>query len=182
MYKATEIRSNMDALGAADLLAIVIEQDDMAGLEDYGVDFHTPAGITQQVATMYRKAGTVVGAHYHKPVLRQVRYTQEVLIVLFGRMRVDFYDGEGTKVTSRIITPYNICLLCGGGHGVEFLEDTELIEVKQGPYSGSGDDKCFFEPKLTQAVMEAAAKLNDGCNCFPSPTLGHAKSCPAYKE
>ncbi len=35
-------------------------------------------------------------------------------------------------------------LLITGGHGFEVLEEIEMIEVKQGPYSGE-DDKTRFQ-------------------------------------
>ena len=36
-------------------------------------------------------------------------------------------------------------LLAYGGHGFEMLEDSEMIEVKQGPYAGEMD-KIRFNP------------------------------------
>lgn len=35
-------------------------------------------------------------------------------------------------------------LLAYGGHGFKMLEDSEIIEVKQGPYAGE-NDKVRFE-------------------------------------
>ena len=34
-------------------------------------------------------------------------------------------------------------LLLGGGHSFEMLEDSELIEIKQGPYAGDKDKKRY---------------------------------------
>lgn len=34
-------------------------------------------------------------------------------------------------------------LLVSGGHGFTVLEEVEMIEVKQGPYSGEADKKRF---------------------------------------
>ena len=39
-------------------------------------------------------------------------------------------------------------MLVAGGHGFEMLEPTEMIEVKQGPYSGD-QDKSRFRPDRT---------------------------------
>ncbi|MDK9694554.1 MAG: hypothetical protein OEL19_09980 [Sulfurimonas sp.] len=36
-------------------------------------------------------------------------------------------------------------LLAYGGHGFEMIEESEIIEVKQGPYAGEMD-KVRFEP------------------------------------
>jgi hypothetical protein len=35
----------------------------------------------------------------------------------------------------------DIVLLASGGHGFEVLEDTKIVEVKQGPYDGKSKDK-----------------------------------------
>ena len=42
-------------------------------------------------------------------------------------------------------------MLVAGGHGFEMLEPTEIIEVKQGPYSGD-QDKTRFEPVSNDLV------------------------------
>ncbi len=39
----------------------------------------------------------------------------------------------------------DIILLAGGGHGFTFLEDSEVIEIKQGPYISFEVDKERFE-------------------------------------
>jgi mannose-6-phosphate isomerase-like protein (cupin superfamily) len=69
--------------------------------------------------------------------------TQEVLYVRSGRVRVDFYGDDERLRESREIRTGDVILLSAGGHGFEMLEDSELIEVKQGPYL---DDKRRFTP------------------------------------
>jgi hypothetical protein len=60
-----------------------------------------------------------------------------------GRVRVDFYREDESYVDSREIFTGDVILLSTGGHGFEMLEESELIEVKQGPYL---DDKRRFTP------------------------------------
>lgn len=48
-------------------------------------------------------------------------------------------------MTSRVLGPGDVILLCGGGHSFKMLEDSSMIEVKQGPYAGE-NDKTRFEP------------------------------------
>jgi hypothetical protein len=36
-----------------------------------------------------------------------------------------------------------VIVLVSGGHGFEMLEETEMIEVKQGPYTGDADKIRF---------------------------------------
>ncbi len=41
--------------------------------------------------------------------------------------------------------PGDVILLASGGHGFEMIEDSEILEVKQGPYTGD-QDKTRFKP------------------------------------
>ena len=76
---------------------------------------------------------------------RAVTFTREVLFVKAGKVRVDFYCDDRSYLESRILRAGDVILLASGGHGFEMLEDTEMIEVKQGPYAG-GADKTLLEP------------------------------------
>jgi len=67
-----------------------------------------------------------------------------VLYMRKGRVRVDFYREDESYVDSREISTGDVVLLSTGGHGFEMLEESELIEVKQGPYL---DDKRRFTPE-----------------------------------
>ena len=110
-----------------------------------GIEFFTPNTFSQQLGYMNRPAGYTIDPHVHNPVRREVVWTQEVLIVKSGRVRVDFYTDEKYYLESRIIKTGDVILLAAGGHGFEMLEPTELIEVKQGPYFGD-QDKTRFDP------------------------------------
>jgi hypothetical protein len=100
-----------------------------------GTRFLTAEGMPLQLGIVTRGSGETIPAHRH-PVQERKVYTQthEVLIVQKGRMRVDFYNSRNMLVASRTLGVGDIVLLCAGGHGFEMLEDTQLIEVKQGPY------------------------------------------------
>jgi hypothetical protein len=37
----------------------------------------------------------------------------------------------------------DVVVLLDGGHGFRMLEDTVLLEIKQGPYSGLGEKEQF---------------------------------------
>jgi len=108
-----------------------------------GIQFVTPDDFSQQLGYMRRASGYRIQPHIHLQVDRKATLTQEVLYVRHGRVRVDFYREDESFVTSREITTGDVILLSRGGHGFEMLEDTEMIEVKQGPYL---DDKRRFTP------------------------------------
>jgi mannose-6-phosphate isomerase-like protein (cupin superfamily) len=110
-----------------------------------GLEFFTPDDFSQQLAYMNRNAGYLIPPHVHHPVRREVQYTKEVLLIKSGKVRVDFYTDAQVYLESRILDAGDVILLAFGGHGFQMLEDTEIIEVKQGPYAGH-NDKCRFLP------------------------------------
>jgi len=121
-------------------LALIIR----AGFRKEGIEFFTPGTYSQQVGYMNRPMGYVIPPHVHNPVRREVHFTNEVLLVRSGRLRVDFYSENKEYLESTILVAGDVILLSYGGHGFEMLEPTEIVEVKQGPYAGD-DDKTRFE-------------------------------------
>jgi mannose-6-phosphate isomerase-like protein (cupin superfamily) len=121
------------------LFAIIIPHDFSAP----GVNFCTPHNLSQQLAFIKHPPGRLIEPHVHNPVPREVLYTQEVLIIRRGRLRVDFFDDDRILVASRELVAGDVILLAEGGHGFEVLEELEMIEVKQGPYAGESDKTRF---------------------------------------
>ncbi|PWK18637.1 cupin domain-containing protein [Xanthomarina spongicola] len=123
------------------LLGIIIKST----YEKEGITFFTPDDFSQQLGYMKREKGYVIEPHVHNPVTREVIWTQEVLFIKSGKVRVDFYDDNKNYLESRTLKTGDVVLLASGGHGFSMLETSEIIEVKQGPYSGE-KDKTRFEP------------------------------------
>ena len=121
------------------LLAIIISDK----FSTPGIHFFTPNDLSQQLAFMHHPAGKLIEPHVHNPVAREVHYTQEVLFIKKGKLRVDFYDDQKTYLHSRVLCRGDVILLATGGHGFEVLEEIEMIEVKQGPYAGDQDKTRF---------------------------------------
>lgn len=121
------------------LLAMIIRNDYMCD----GVDFVTPDEYSQQVAYMHHPTGKTIDAHVHNLVHRNVVMTQEVLFIKKGTLRVDFYDEYEDYLESRDLHSGDIILLVSGGHGFQVLDEVEMVEVKQGPYTGEQDKKRF---------------------------------------
>ena len=57
----------------------------------------------------------------------------------------DFYDEDQNYLEDRVVAAGDTILLAAGGHGFRMLEDSEMIEVKQGPYAGDNDKTRFGE-------------------------------------
>jgi mannose-6-phosphate isomerase-like protein (cupin superfamily) len=122
-------------------IALIVRAD----FDEPGIHFFTPDNFSQQLAFMKHPAGKKIAPHVHNLVHRQVLYTQEVLFIQKGRLRVNFYSSKREYLESRILAKGDVILLCGGGHSFEMLEDTSMIEIKQGPYAGEQDKTRFEE-------------------------------------
>jgi len=122
------------------LLSIIIR----SGFEKNGIEFFTPDDFSQQLAYMKHEEGYNILPHVHNAVPREVQYTQETLFIKSGKVRVDFYDDNKQYLESHILSQGDVILLATGGHGFKMLEESEKIEVKQGPYAGE-QDKTRFE-------------------------------------
>lgn len=123
------------------ILSIIIRRD----FKKEGIEFFTPDDFSQQLAYMKRSKNYVISPHVHNIAVREVQYTEEVLFIKSGKVRVDFYDDDKNYLESAILMAGDVILLARGGHGFEMLEESEIIEVKQGPYMGE-KDKTRFAP------------------------------------
>jgi len=117
-----------------------------------GITFFTPNEFSQQLAYMNHPKGKIILPHVHNAVSRAVEFTEEVLIIKKGILRVDFYDDQKKYLESRILESGDVILLVSGGHGFEALEELEMLEVKQGPYIGD-KDKIRFEPVIKKHLI-----------------------------
>jgi hypothetical protein len=131
------------------LLALILSHR----FNEQGIHFFTPDQLSQQLAYMRHPAGKIIQPHVHNPVPRQVAYTQEVLFIKRGKLRVDFYSDRQEYIDSRILEAGDVILLVTGGHGFEVLEEIEMIVVKQGPYVGEQDKTRFTGITSKQAKI-----------------------------
>ena len=122
------------------LLAIILRTD----FKKEGIDFFTPPDFSQQLGYMNRPKGYKIQPHIHQKIERKIQFTQEVLFIKKGLVRVDFYKSDKTYLISKLLNKGDVILLSSGGHGFEMLENSEIIEVKQGPFAGN-IDKTRFE-------------------------------------
>ncbi|MFN5873139.1 MAG: hypothetical protein ACK44G_11490 [Aphanizomenon sp.] len=142
------------------LLAIIISHR----FNESGIHFFTPDELSQQLAYMHHPTGKVIQPHVHNPVIREVTYTQEVLFIKSGKLRVDFYNDQQEYLDSRILEAGDVILLVTGGHGFEVLEEIEMIEVKQGPYVGEQDKTRFTGIPSNQANIKPILNNLDQLN------------------
>ncbi len=107
-------------------------------------EFFTPGDYSQQLGIIKYSKGGKIKPHFHNKVVREVHYTQEVLVIRKGKVQVDLFDHQLKYIVSIILTEGDVILLASGGHGFQMLEDSEMLEIKQGPYNGVEADKTHF--------------------------------------
>jgi hypothetical protein len=105
--------------------------------------YFTPDDCNLQVGHVVYPAGSEIPRHMHLPVERHLVGTTEVLMVQRGRCEVDVY-GPGRQVVATCeLDVGDILIAVSGGHGFRVLEDTVLLEIKQGPYPGGAEKERF---------------------------------------
>src|SRR4051812_11928690 len=99
---------NIEYLKHNDLvLAIIIGRN----FNEKGIRFFTPDEFSQQLGYMHHPAGKKIEPHFHNPVERNVVYTQEVLYIKRGKIKVNFYDEQKLFLFDRILQSGDVILL-----------------------------------------------------------------------
>jgi hypothetical protein len=109
-----------------------------------GIAFFTPKNSTQQFGYIRHPRQHIIKPHLHKKRKTKILYTSEVILLLKGLLRVDFYNNKKKYLFSKILKAKDIIMLVKGGHGFKILKEVQMIEIKQGPYI-MRKDKVKFE-------------------------------------
>lgn len=133
--------------GSEGLIAIIVPS--ICSLPE-GVSFLTDPKSSQQLGCLNHKKGKIIPPHTHRSYRRVTYDTQEVLIVRKGVAKIDFYTSQGEFIEYALLTFGDIVLLVSGGHGLQILEDCEVIEVKSGPWAGKEDKVLLPNTGVTQ--------------------------------
>ena len=111
-----------------------------------GAKFVTAQSNPLQLGILRHKQGVQVKPHVHRNTPRMISEVQEVLHVEYGEVEAEFYDARNTKVGGVRLRAGDTALLTSGGHGFLIVEECKMIEVKQGPYLGTAEDKEYLNP------------------------------------
>ena len=123
-----------------EILAIIIKGK---YLKKKGINFFTNPKLSQQVAFMNHPKKHLIQPHIHKNRMRKIKGSTEVLIILDGILKINFFDNKKKYIFSTTVMKNDIVILLKGGHGFEVKKNCKMIEVKQGPYSESKDKSKF---------------------------------------
>lgn len=110
-----------------------------------GISFFTDNNANQQIGYMKHGKNYIIKPHSHKKRISKIFITSEVIILLKGILRVDFYDNKQKYLFSIKLYPNEIIYLVHGAHGFKIIKEVEMIEIKQGPYVSNKDKVKFNE-------------------------------------
>lgn len=102
-----------------------------------------------QLSTQVLEKGREVKAHSHLNIQRKSNITQEVWIILRGKVEASIFDLNKTIIKKIILKSGDCLVLFRGGHGFKNLsKDTIFYEIKNGPYYGKDKDTA----EITNAI------------------------------
>jgi hypothetical protein len=123
-----------------DILAIIIR----ASFNKEGLSFITPNEFPLQMGVHIRTKGFLVRPHTHIDIFELKNITaQEIFYLQKGRIKVTVYNNQD-KPYSKIIVETGDTILLAAGHSMEYLEDSKMVEIKQGPYRGAAKEKRYL--------------------------------------
>lgn len=125
-----------------ELLAIILRNN----YDKRGLNFITDEDHSFQVGIHNVKKGTRYKAHITKPFKNLTNLNaNKVYYVVDGKIGVDLYNNDEEKISYVNLNKGDLILFINGGHGLDILDKSKVVEIKQGPYRGQDQDKKFLE-------------------------------------
>jgi hypothetical protein len=106
-----------------------------------GCRFVTSDDASLQLGVQVHHSGYAEVAHYHPRVLRQIESLHQVVHIISGCVRFEFFRNDGILLGAVVVGPGETLLLTEHGHRMIVLEDAQAVTVKQGPFLGDSCDK-----------------------------------------
>ncbi len=124
-------------------IAIVVKKD----FEKEGINFISKNCFPLQLGINTYSKDSEIQPHYHVDREIQISNVQEMLYIKKGAVLLNLYDAKKKPFKCVELSTGDLVLFVSGGHGLRMIEDTTLIEVKQGPYLGKDYDKVIINEK-----------------------------------
>ncbi len=119
-----------------------------------GISFFTDNKAIQQFGYMNHKTNHIIKPHLHRKQTRKLLHTSEVILILKGVLRVDFYNNKKIYLFSKILREKDIIMLVHGAHGFKVIKNVQMLEIKQGPYINKLDKVKFNEIDETKIKIK----------------------------
>ena len=87
-----------------------------------------------QLLTLSHPKGKRVEPHTHRAAHRPSTKLEKCLIVRRGKLEIELYDESKKHVATTSLEPGQLFILLSGAWAVNFLENSEAYELKNGPF------------------------------------------------
>lgn len=108
-----------------------------------GMHFLTNNNMSLQLGFFFHKKGYKVKNHYHLNVKKIIKKNTEVLYVKKGKLKIAFYTKKKEKILYKFLKKGDLIYIFDDAHELFILENSEIIEIKQGPYDPKKDKKLL---------------------------------------
>ncbi len=119
-----------------------------------GSEFFTDNNDELQFGVINREKDYKTGAHYHNHIKNKSKKIDEILIILNGSIRVDFYNDKGTYIKSTILNTNDTIIIYKGGHNITYLENSKLYAIKPGNYDKTTDKTRIIGANNLDLIIE----------------------------
>lgn len=107
------------------------------------VSFITDNSAPIQVGIFERQTEYQVPAHTHAPRQLDLKNIGEFLLIQKGSAQVTVFDEVWNVLCEHTVRTGDCVVFLRGGHALTMLEPTRILEVKQGPYPQTENEKTF---------------------------------------
>ena len=110
------------------------------------LNFITSDSDFQQVGIWGYDKGKILLPHIHLETKKEAARSQEVIFIRRGRLKADLFNENEKLFKSVELIEGDTMILLAGGHGYEILENnTQVLEVKNGPFMGVEKERKRIE-------------------------------------
>mgnify|MGYP001569458735 CR=1 FL=1 len=109
------------------------------------IRFLTTPDNAFQIGIHDRKLPIKLSPHTHNcPKPLSIPEIQELLFVIKGKIRIRIVTDTKKLIAKKLLSEGDAVLFKSQAHGVEFLGNARVFEVKQGPYPGDAHAKHYL--------------------------------------
>ena len=106
-----------------------------------GLSFLSDEKSFVQFGTWKYEKGKILDAHYHNDFERTSTITQEIVLVLKGKVLCNLYTKDKKLIKTLTINKNQFIVQYSLVHEYEILDDSIVLEMKNGPYFGPDIDR-----------------------------------------
>lgn len=108
-----------------------------------GINPITKGDEPLQLLTIKHKKGKTFNPHLHASKLRTIEIAETCFVVKKGKVLLDVFNPKKKFVETVELHKGDIFITTNGsGHGLRFVKNSEVIEIKNGPFI---EDKIVIE-------------------------------------